>query len=202
MINKVSLLVFYGVIMFSCQMKSDENIDFGKLRAFNENSILQAVIEIPAGTNHKIEYDYGSNSFKNDMRNGMERVITFLPYPGNYGFIPGTISDSNLGGDGDALDVLILSEALKTGLVKEIKVVGLLKLIDNNEEDFKVIAIPYKKQERIIDVENFKQLEEKFPELIKIIEQWFLSYDKTDPARIEGWGDEIEANNYIEKSIK
>ena len=202
MISKMSLLILYVVILFSCQMKSDENIDFGKLRAFNENTILQAVVEIPAGTNHKIEYDYSTNSFRNDRRNGKDRVIEFLPYPGNYGFIPGTISDSNLGGDGDALDVLILSEALKTGSVTEIKVVGLLKLIDDNEEDFKVIAIPYNKDERIIAIENFIHLQAQYPEIKEILENWFLSYDKSDPARIEGWDDEKEALNYIKKNIK
>ena len=75
------------------------------------------VVEIPAGTNHKIEYDPSTDSFENDKKDGKDRVISFLPYPGNYGFIPSTLMNKDRGGDGDALDILVIGESEPTGTV-------------------------------------------------------------------------------------
>ena len=108
--KKALLLIFITAI--SCNRQT---IDYSKLQAFSEQGNIQAVVEIPAGTNRKIEFDKEDHIFKTDQRNGKDRIINFLPYPGNYGFIPSTKSNVEKGGDGDALDVLILSERLETG---------------------------------------------------------------------------------------
>ena len=47
----------------------------------------------------------------------MDRIVNFLPYPANYGFIPSTFMDKKKGGDGDALDILLISEHMVTGTV-------------------------------------------------------------------------------------
>ncbi len=190
--KKALLLIFITAI--SCNRQT---IDYSKLQAFSEQGNIQAVVEIPAGTNRKIEFDKEDHIFKTDQRNGKDRIINFLPYPGNYGFIPSTKSNVEKGGDGDALDVLILSERLETGTVIEIIPVGILKLIDNNEKDYKIIAVPLSTTEQIIKVTNFVELSSNYPEVKTIIESWFLNYDKEDPALIEGWEDETEALNYI-----
>ena len=77
---------------------------------------LAAVIEIPAGTTTKIEFQGKVEGFT--ARNGPEgaiRRVRFLPYPGNYGFIPETCQSVELGGDGDPLDVLVISDSVPTG---------------------------------------------------------------------------------------
>ncbi|MDA9133798.1 inorganic diphosphatase, partial [Gammaproteobacteria bacterium] len=63
------------------------------MKTFSKNGFLQMVVEIPAGTNKKIEYDKNINEFFIDKIDGVDRVINFLPYPGNYGFIPSTKMD-------------------------------------------------------------------------------------------------------------
>ena len=125
-----------------------------------------------------------------------------MPYIGNYGYIPSTYSDPEKGGDGDALDVLVLSESLETGTIVEIIPIGVLKLIDDGEFDYKVIAIPSDSKTQIIKAKSFEEFSSKFPNIIEIIELWFLNYNKDDVANIEGWGDEKEAKKEIEKSIK
>ena len=80
-----------------------------------EGEYLQMIVEIPAGTNQKIEFDYNDGTFKVDQIDGKDRVIDFLPYPGNYGFIPNTLMDKERGGDGDALDILVIGESVATG---------------------------------------------------------------------------------------
>ncbi|WP_345273460.1 inorganic diphosphatase [Flaviramulus aquimarinus] len=196
-IKRFKKLVF--IILIVLQSCAKEKEIYYLPTQVSENS-FNAVIEIPAGTNKKYEYDKESKSFIIDKKDGKERIIDFLPYPGNYGFIPSTYSDPKTGGDGDALDVLVLSEYVPTGSVLEIKPIAILKLIDNGEIDYKIIAIPSNVKQQIINVNNYNDLANRFPEVKTIIELWFLNYNKTDTATIEGWGDDKMALIEINKS--
>ena len=167
--------------------------DYYYLPSKASDNSFNAVVEIPAGTNKKLEYNKSLKSFEIDIEDGKERTIQFLPYIGNYGFIPSTLSDSKTGGDGDALDVLVLSESVSTGTVMEILPVAMLKLIDDGELDYKIIAIPINEKLRIIDVKSLDELQQNFPTVLTIIESWFLNYNKNDEAIIKGWGNEKEA---------
>lgn len=166
------------------------------------NSTFNAVIEIPAGTNKKYEYDPIRRKFIIDVVNGEERVIDFLPYPGNYGFIPSTLSKIDTGGDGDALDILVVSESLSVGTVLEVLPIAILKLIDDGEKDYKIIAVPYDKSKRILEAANYDALVSGYPKLIEIIGLWFLNYNPNDTSSIAGWGDETAALKEIEAHLK
>ncbi|WBL21796.1 inorganic diphosphatase [Zunongwangia sp. HRR-M8] len=182
------------MLCFSCKNK-----DYYNLSARNEDGYYQAVVEIPAGTNSKIEYNHEQQKFLPDQREGIDRLIEFLPYPGNYGFIPSTFSDPEKGGDGDALDVLILGESLQSGTIIPIKPIAILKLLDENEEDDKIIAVPALKKDQIFKAETYKDFLENYPEAKDIIELWFLSYDKDNSIQLKGWGSEKEAEQRIKK---
>ncbi|MEL6917267.1 MAG: inorganic diphosphatase [Bacteroidota bacterium] len=175
----------------SCAQKS--GIDYNDMESLSINGHPNAVIEIPAGTNLKMEYNKKTHRFLPDKRKGKDRKIAFLPYPGNYGFIPSTYSDPNKGGDGDALDILVISESVPTGTVMEAVPLAVLKLLDNGEQDYKIIAIPADIDKRVIDVTTFNELKTELPSAMKIIEDWFLNYDQEETASIEGWGDEKNA---------
>lgn len=164
---------------------------------------MQVVIEIPGGTNKKIEYNSKTKTFEIDQRNGTDRIIPFLPYPANYGFIPSTVSDTSSGGDGDALDILLLSESLSTGSIVEVIPIGMFKLLDNKEFDYKIICIPNDPNKRIIDATTYDEFIGKYSEAKNIIESWFLHYDTGgDTLTNKGWGDEEEAVEEITKSLK
>lgn len=184
------------ILSFAVSCKS---VDLNTLSAVTPSGNIQCVIEIPAGTNVKIEYNKTTKKFEVDQRDGKDRIINFLPYPGNYGFIPSTYSDPKKGGDGDGLDVLVIAQSMPTGTVVEIRPVGVLKLIDDGESDYKIIGIPVEPELQIVTATTFAALSEKHPQLLKIIETWFLSYD-IDPAKSEGWGDEAEARAAIVSS--
>lgn len=169
---------------------------------FTTDEIVNYIVEIPAGTNQKIEYDPSAKQFKVDRINGKKRIINFLPYPGNYGFIPSTFSNPLNGGDGDALDALLLSEALKTGTVIEVRPIAIFKLLDKGEKDYKIICVPVDKTQRTINVSSFEQLKLNYPKALAIVETWFLNYDKNDKLESRGWGDEKEALSEIRNSAK
>ena len=192
---KISLFVIVCLII-SC----DRKLDYYNVSVQSNNGNFNAVIEIPAGTNKKIEYNNLSKTFEVDLKNGEDRIVQFLPYIGNYGYIPSTFSNPKEGGDGDALDVLVLSENVETGTIIEIEPIAVLKLLDKGEIDYKIIAIPANKATQIIKVDLGDNFLIDYPAVKTMIELWFLNYNKEDVSIIEGWGNREEAIYEIEKN--
>ena len=174
-------------------------INYIEIKTFSKNTFLQMVVEIPAGTNKKIEYDKNLNDFFIDKIDDVDRVINFLPYPGNYGFIPSTKMDKKRGGDGDALDILLISESIDTGTIVDVIPIGLLVLEDSNEIDTKIIAIPAEKSLRIINAANYSDLNKDYLVLKDMIKLWFTNYKGNGLIEFIKWGDEIDAKAEINK---
>lgn len=193
----VLLLIF---IFASC--KQSETKSLYELEAFTPEEVLRAVIEIPAGTNSKVEYSKRLHDFAIDQIDGQDRIIQYLAYPANYGFIPGTQSDKTKGGDGDALDILVLASSLPTGTVIEVIPIAVYKLLDNGEIDYKIIAIPKEKTLQTIKAETLSSFISDYPKARSIISMWFLNYNPKDPAKNIGWGDEKDALIEIKKALK
>ncbi|OAB79779.1 inorganic diphosphatase [Cochleicola gelatinilyticus] len=185
------------LILFSCCSSSEK---YTVLTTLSEADTVTCVIEIPAGTNKKIEQNKQTYRFEIDQRDGKDRVIQFLPYPGNYGYIAGTYSDPEKGGDGDALDVLVIAETLPSGTILQTIPLGVLKLIDDGEEDYKILAIPSDPALQTVTAKTFSEFKSNYPQAVEIIQLWFLNYD-TEPIKVLGWGDEIEALSEIKKTI-
>lgn len=173
------------MLLLSCSSKS---IDYSSLTSFDQDNNLRAVIEIPVGTNDKIEYNPERNTFEIDSLEGNPRVIDFLPYPVNYGFIPsGTINNT------DPLDVLVLGKPLRTGQVVAVKPLGILKMTDDGEVDDKILSIPVNSNLQTIKIIDFQDLSENYPKIRDMIADWFLHYDKNADIQILGWSDEDKA---------
>ncbi len=94
---------------------------------------INVIVEIPAGSPNKYEYDHETHMIKLDRH-----LIVSMGYPAEYGFIPDT-----LGGDGDPLDALVLT-AYPTfpGCVIEARILGMCIMTDENGEDAKLITVP------------------------------------------------------------
>lgn len=94
-----------------------------------------AVIEIPKGSKKKYELDKESGLLK------LDRILfTSTHYPSNYGFIPKTLAEDN-----DPLDVLVLcSEVLDPLTIVECYPIGVVRMVDNNEVDAKIISVPFR----------------------------------------------------------
>lgn len=97
--------------------------------------VVNVYVEIPEGSRNKYEYDEKLKLIK------LDRVL-YSPfhYPGDYGFVPQT-----LWYDGDPLDVVILTRIpVAPGVIVETRPVGALEMIDNGEDDIKIIGVPAK----------------------------------------------------------
>ena len=158
-----------------------------------EQTIFNMVVEIPRWTNAKLEISKEEplNPILQDSKKGKLRFVrNCFPNHGyihNYGAFPQTWEDpnsvhpeTNAKGDNDPLDVCeIGSEIGYTGQVKQVKVLGVMALLDEGETDWKVIAIDVKDPlasllNDIEDVEKYK------PGLLSATTEWFRIYKMPD----------------------
>ena len=156
---------------------------------------VNVVIEVPLGGEPiKYEMDKESGALFVDRF-----LYTAMRYPGNYGFIPHTLS-----GDGDPCDVLIANtRAIAPGAVMNVRPVGVLVMEDDGGQDEKIIAVPSSKLTQRYDrIGNYTDL----PEItIKQIEHFFEHYKDLEPgkwAKIIRWGDADEARRLINEAIE
>jgi inorganic pyrophosphatase len=156
---------------------------------------VNVVIEVPLGGEPiKYEMDKESGTLFVDRF-----LYTSMRYPGNYGFIPHTLS-----GDGDPCDVLVANtRAIAPGAVINVRPVGVLVMEDDGGQDEKIIAVPSSKLTQRYDrVTTYTDL----PEItIKQIEHFFEHYKDLEPgkwAKIIRWGDAEEARRLIVEAIE
>ncbi|MEE1610884.1 inorganic diphosphatase [Microvirga sp. CF3016] len=156
---------------------------------------VNVVIEVPLGGEPiKYEMDKESGTLFVDRF-----LYTSMRYPGNYGFIPHTLS-----GDGDPCDVLVANtRAIAPGAVINVRPVGVLVMEDDGGQDEKIIAVPSSKLTQRYDrVATYTDL----PEItIKQIEHFFEHYKDLEPgkwAKIIRWGDAEEARRLIVEAIE
>ena len=196
-LNLLSGLLF----LFFCQ-SCKQSSSYSSMPTFTETGGINVIIEIPAGTNEKAEYNYNKKRFEIEKIKGKNRSIDFLPYPGNYGFIPSTYMDPLQGGDGDALDVLVLSESLEMGTVIEVKPLASLELLDGGEIDTKIIAIPVDSSLQIMDATDYITFMIKYNKAQQIIQDWFLSYKGIGKVELVAWRDDQAAMAEIKRWTK
>ena len=156
---------------------------------------VNVIIEVPIGGEPiKYELDKASGALVVDRF-----LYTAMRYPGNYGFIPHTLS-----GDGDPVDVLIAnSRAIAPGAVMSVRPVGVLLMEDNAGMDEKIVAVPSSHiSARFDGIENYNDL----PDItLKQIEHFFEHYKDLEPnkwVKIARWGDADEAKDLIRKAIE
>lgn len=166
--------------------------------ARNPDGTVNAVIEIPAGTNTKWEVVPDGRMIL-EVRKGSPRVVNYLPYVGNYGMIPNTLSPKDQGGDGDALDILILGPALPRGSVVPVRVIGVMKFLDKGEQDDKLLAVM--ENTPLGAVRSLKALNADFPEVSTIVHLWFMNYKGPGKMDFQGWGEVDEAMTILDRGI-
>ena len=168
--------------------------DFNKALPVGDykNNQVNVVIEIPAGSHNKIEWDPEKCCFMLDRVES--RVFS---RPCNYGFIPQTIGE-----DGDEMDVLVITETpLMTALCVNARVLGVMKFTDGGEVDDKIICVPFEDRD---DGDNYRNLDDLPKSLLEQIEYFFNHYKdlRNIETKFERFGDASEARQLIAKAVK
>ncbi len=156
---------------------------------------VNVIIENPMG-GEPIKYEI-------DKESGAMFVDRFLHtamyYPGNYGFIPHTLS-----GDGDPVDVLVISRmAVMPGAVMRSRPIGVLLMEDDKGLDEKIIAVPHHKLYPYHD--NVEDIDALRPILKDKIAHFFAHYKDLEPgkwSKVIGWGDAGQAKKMILEGIE
>jgi inorganic pyrophosphatase len=155
---------------------------------------VNVVIEVPVGGEPiKYEMDKASGALFVDRF-----LYTSMRYPGNYGFVPHTLSD-----DGDPIDILVANtRAITPGAVINCRPIGVLIMKDEAGGDEKVIAVPSAKlTRRYENVKNYKDL----PQItLEQIEHFFAHYKDLEQGKwveVDRWGDAAEAKAMITTAI-
>ena len=122
--------------------------------SMNADGTVNAVVEIPTGTSAKWEVvDDGRLIW--EFKKGKPRVVKYLGYPGNYGMVPRTRYE-----DSQGVDIIILGPPVPRGSVVPVRLVGVLKFLDDGERDDKLLAVrdgdPLSKAKDIDDLEGKK----------------------------------------------
>ena len=136
---------------------------------------VHAVVEIPAGTADKWEVAEDGRALAIERQDGQRRRIDYLPYPANYGFLPRTRLATDDGGDGDPVDIVVLGPAAPCGAVVEARIVGALRLLDDGEQDDKMLAV--RPGAPLGDVHGLDELRDRYPGVLDILETWFVHYE-------------------------
>ena len=155
---------------------------------------VNVIVEVPVG-GEPIKYEL-------DKRSGALVVDRFLytamRYPGNYGFIPHTLSD-----DGDPCDVLVANtRAIVPGAIMSVRPVGVLFMEDEAGGDEKIIAVPSSKlTQRYDKIKTYSDL----PDItLQQIQHFFEHYKDLEPnkwVKILRWAGADEAHQLINDSI-
>jgi inorganic pyrophosphatase len=144
------------------------------------------IVEVPRNSANKYEYDGTLGVFRLDRA-----LYSPMHYPGDYGFIPGTLAL-----DHDPLDVLTLvDEPSYPGVMIMVRPVGLLEMVDQDEPDQKVLAVPNRNPR----FDHIKTIDEVSPHSLREIEHFFTIYKELEGKRtqIHGWEGAEQAKNAI-----
>jgi len=156
---------------------------------------VNVIIEVPVGGEPiKYEMDKDAGTLVVDRF-----LYTAMRYPGNYGFIPHTLSN-----DGDPCDVLVANtRAIVPGAVMSVRPVGVLLMEDEAGGDEKIIAVPSSKlTQRYDKVKNYNDL----PDItLQQIQHFFEHYKDLEPGKwvkVLRWGDANDAHQLILEGIE
>ncbi|NEP04478.1 MAG: inorganic diphosphatase [Okeania sp. SIO2G4] len=166
-------------------------MDLSLIPAQPEPGLINVLIEIPAGSKNKYEFDKDLQAF------ALDRVLySSVQYPYDYGFVPNTLAD-----DGDPLDgMVIMDEPTFPGCVIAARPIGMLEMIDGGDRDEKILCVP-DKDPRYTEV---KSLQDIAPHRLEEIAEFFRTYKNLQKkvTEILGWKDVEHVMPLVEKFVK
>lgn len=164
--------------------------------AFTTDSMVNVVIEIPAGSNQKWELNKITGQIEWEKINPDSfRVINYLPYPANYGFVPQTLLPKASGGDGDPVDVFVLGPSIAREEIVNVRIIGIIHMLDRNESDSKLLAV--NTNDPGFDVQSLLMLQQKYPGVVDILQLWLTHYKGPGKVKISDIKDEKDAIVYL-----
>lgn len=153
--------------------------------------VVHALVEIPRGTRNKYEVDKDSGLLRLDRY-----LYSSAHYPGDYGFIPQTLAE-----DGDPLDILVMvNEPTFSGCLIEARPLGLFRMTDKGDDDFKVLAVP-NSDPIFAEYDNLWRVPTHY---LREVEHFFGTYKQLEGGQVKtmGWDQADAAHAEILKCVE
>jgi len=166
-------------------------VDLSRIPAQPKPGLINVLIEIPAGSKNKYEFDKDMGAF------ALDRVLfSSVQYPYDYGFVPNTLAD-----DGDPLDGMVLiDQPTFPGCVIAARPIGMLEMIDGGDRDEKILCVPVE-DPRYAQVMS---LADVAPHRLDEIAEFFRSYIniETETTEILGWQNVDKVKPLVQQCIE
>jgi len=166
-------------------------VDLSRIPAQPKTGLINVLIEIPAGSKNKYEFDKDLGAM------ALDRVLYgSVMYPFDYGFIPNTLAD-----DGDPLDgMVMMDQPTFPGCVIAARPIGMLEMVDGGDRDEKILCVPAK-DPRYAEV---KSLADVAPHRLEEVAEFFRTYKNLEKkvTEILGWKDVSEVTALVEACIQ
>lgn len=159
--KKIVLLIAIFTLMMACQEKKS----FDDLQTYSKEGKPHFIVMNPAGSVEKFQYDNESNGFKVKTTDGVTESVGFLPFPGNFGFIPSTHADGE--DKGELLYGFLISPKFSIQTMVDIKPLGAVSILIDEKEMKLVMCIPDDKLLRI-DTEEISELQEDMKSIFSL----------------------------------
>lgn len=165
-------------------------MDLRSLAATPAPGLVHVLVEIPAGSTNKYEYNAKAGVMV------LDRVLySSVRYPFDYGFVPNTLAE-----DGAPLDAMvIMDEPTFAGCLLTARPIGILDMIDNGAHDGKLLCVPTADR-RLDGVSSVRQIA---PNQLEDVAEFFRTYKNMEgrPVTITGWLDAAEVPALLEQCI-
>jgi inorganic pyrophosphatase len=165
-------------------------VDLSRIPAQTEPGVINVLIEIPAGSKNKYEFDKAMGAFI------LDRVLfSSVQYPYDYGFVPNTLAD-----DGDPLDGMVLmDQPTFPGCVIAARPIGMLEMIDGGDRDEKILCVPVE-DPRFAKVHS---LDDIAAHRLDEIAEFFRTYKNLEKkvTEILGWQNIDKVMPLVEKCV-
>lgn len=166
-------------------------MDLSRIPAQPEPGLINVLIEIPAGSKNKYEFDKDMGAFI------LDRVLfASVQYPYDYGFVPNTLAD-----DGDPLDGMVLmDQPTFPGCVIAARPIGMLEMVDSGDRDEKILCVPAEDPR----YSQVKDLNDIAPHRLDEIAEFFRTYKNLEKkvTEILGWQNLDKVKPLVEKCIQ
>ena len=194
--NQNSSLIFSktNLVYNTPNLLVGEAMDINKIGHGENPEKVNALIEIPYGSNVKYEIDKDSGAIF------VDRVLySAMFYPANYGFVPNTLA-----ADGDPADILVLNEyPLQAGSVIKCRLIGVLIMEDESGMDEKLLAVPVSKVDPKYD--EIKDIEDLPKSTLEKIKNFFETYKMLEPnkwVKVKDYKGKEEAEKILQEAIE
>lgn len=166
--------------------------DFNKILDAGDvdGGVINTVIEIPKWSTLKIEWNRELSIFE------LDRVEpSIFAKPVNYGFIPQTLDE-----DGDELDTLVLTnDPIPTGVYLKAKVIGVMRFVDDDEVDDKIICVPADDRNTDNAINDIEDLHDQWKKKLEHHFNHYKDLKKPGSTSVKSWGNAEEAKKIIKE---